>query len=72
MMKLDCFYASGYILKTQGTRTNSLGMMSMVGTGCVRQNENHANFKIVKKVLLVLKQTIPQQKTLDFSFNLAP
>jgi hypothetical protein len=21
-MKLDCFYASGYILKTQGTRTN--------------------------------------------------
>ena len=29
-MKLDCFYASGYILKTQGTRTNSLGMMSMI------------------------------------------
>ena len=22
MMKLDCFYASGYILKTQGTSTN--------------------------------------------------
>mgnify|MGYP001222613379 FL=1 len=29
-MKLDCFYASGYILKTQGTSTKTLGMMSMV------------------------------------------
>ena len=41
-------------------------------TGCVRQNENHANFKIVKKPLLVRIQTIPQQKVLDLSFNLAP
>ena len=30
MMKLDCFYASGYILKTQGTSAKTLGMMSMV------------------------------------------
>ena len=44
----------------------------LLGTGCVRQNENHANFKIVKKPLLVRIQTIPQQKALDLSFNLAP
>ena len=41
-------------------------------TGCVRQNENPTNFKIVKEPLLVLKQTTPQQKALDLSFNLAP
>ena len=41
-------------------------------TGCVRQNENPTNFKILKKPLLVLKQTKPQQKALDLSFNLAP
>ena len=41
-------------------------------TGCVRQNKNPTNFKIVKEPLLVLKQTTPQQKALDLSFNLAP
>ena len=43
-----------------------------IHTGCVRQNENPTNFKIVKQPLPVLKQTTPQQKALDFSFNLAP
>ena len=41
-------------------------------TGCVRQNENPNNIKIVKEPLLALKQTVHQQKVLDLSFNLAP
>ena len=41
-------------------------------TGCVRQNENTTNIKILKEPLLVQKQTIPQQKSLDLNFNLAP
>ena len=45
---------------------------SILHTGCVRQNENPTNFKIVKEPLLVRKQTTSQQKALDFSFNLAP
>ena len=42
------------------------------GTGCASHFENLTNYKIVKEPLLVLKQTIPQQKALDLSFNLAP
>ena len=41
-------------------------------TGCVRQNENPTNFKIVKELLLVQNHRIHQQKALDFSFNLKP
>ena len=41
-------------------------------TGCASHFENLANFKIVKELLLVLKQTIQQKKDLDLSFNLAP
>ena len=47
-------------------------LLNYLPTGCVRQNENHANFKIVKELTLVLKQTIPQQKALNLSFNLTP
>ena len=41
-------------------------------TGCGSHFENPTNFKILKKPLLVKKQTIPQQKALDLSFNLTP
>jgi hypothetical protein len=37
-------------------------------TGCVRQNENPTNFKILKQPLLVQKQTLHQQKALDLSY----
>ena len=43
-----------------------------ISTGCVRQNENPTNFKIVKELLLVQNHRIHQQKALDFSFNLKP
>ena len=33
-------------------------------TGCVSQNENPTNFKILKESLLVQKQTLHQQKAL--------
>ena len=36
-------------------------------TGCVSQNENHANFNILKEPMLVQKQTIPQMKALILS-----
>ena len=41
-------------------------------TGCGSHFRNPAPFNILKKPLLVLKQTIHQQKALYFSFNLAP
>ena len=43
-----------------------------VCTGCGSHFENPTNLKILKEPLLVLKQMKPQQKALDFSFNLAP
>ena len=45
-------------------RQNKLGPY----TGCVRQNENPTNFKILKEPLLVQRQTLHQQKALDLSF----
>ena len=41
-------------------------------TGCRSHFENLTNFKIVKEPLLLRKQTLHQQKVLDFSFHLAP
>ena len=52
--------------------TLSSSSISNKCTGCASHFENLTNFKIVKEPLLVLKQTIPQQKALDLSFNLAP
>ena len=43
-----------------------------VYTGCKSRIRKMFEFKIWKKPMLVLKQTIHQQKDLDFSFNLAP
>ena len=37
-------------------------------TGCVRQNENPTDFKIVKEPLLVQKQMLHQQKALDLCY----
>ena len=36
--------------------------------GCVRQNENPTDFKIVKEPLLVQKQMLHQQKALDLCY----
>ena len=41
-------------------------------TGCDSHFRNPVVFNILKEPLLVQKQTIPQQKALDLSFNLAP
>ena len=41
-------------------------------TGCRSQIRKIFEFKIWKKPMLVLKQTIHQQKALDLSFNMAP
>ena len=38
-------------------------------TGCGSQNENPANFKILKEPMLVQKQTIPHMKALDLSYQ---
>ena len=37
-------------------------------TGCVSQNENHVNFKIMKEPMLVQRQTIPHMKALELSY----
>ena len=37
-------------------------------TGCVRQNENPTDFKIVNKPLLVQKKTLHQQKALNLCY----
>ena len=37
-------------------------------TGCGSHFENHTNFKILKKPLLVQKPTLHQQKVLDISY----
>ena len=37
-------------------------------TGCVRQNENPTEFKIVNEPLLVQKQMLHQQKALDLRY----
>ena len=41
-------------------------------TGCKRRIRKTFEVKIWKETLLVEKQTIPQQKALNLSFNLAP
>ena len=41
-------------------------------TGCNSVFRKMFEFKIWKEPMLVLKQTIHQQKALDLSFNLAP
>ena len=43
-----------------------------INTGCKRRIRKTFEVKIWKKPLLVKEQTIPQQKALDLSFNLAP
>mgnify|MGYP006056599415 CR=1 FL=1 len=48
------------------------GSIDQLYTGCGSPKENPTDFKIVKEPLLVQKQTIPQQKALDLSFNLTP
>ena len=41
-------------------------------TGCKSRNDTYFQIKILKEPLLVLKQTVLQQKALDLSFNLTP
>ena len=43
-----------------------------LSTGCGSHFRNPAPFNILKKPLLVQKQTIHEQKALDFSFHLVP
>jgi hypothetical protein len=43
-----------------------------IATGCKSIFRKIFEFKIWKEPMLVVKQTIPQQKALDLSFNLAP
>ena len=46
--------------------------MVKVVQGVKVNSKKNFEFKIWKKPLLVLKQTIHQQKALDLSFNMAP
>ena len=41
-------------------------------TGCKSPNYTFLKINILKESLLLVKQTIPQQKAIDLSFNLAP
>jgi len=41
-------------------------------TGCKSPNDTFLKINILKESLVLVKQTIPQQKALDLSFNLAP
>ena len=41
-------------------------------TGCKSPNHTFLKINILKESLLIVIQTIPQQKALDLSFNLAP
>ena len=46
----------------------SVTRLQLGSTGCVRQNENPTEFKIVNEPLLVQKQMLHQQKALDLSY----
>ena len=70
MLALGSF--NSYVDKQRGRGAREYVHVKYSCTGCIRQNENHANFKIVKGPMLVLKQTIPQQKALYLTFNLTP
>ena len=63
-----------FMLSKETTKIDEIFIVDLIlySTGCVRQNENHGNFKIVKESMLVQKQTTRQQKALDLSFNLEP
>ena len=50
----------------------SILFYSNYSTGCKSIFRKIFEFNIWKKPMLVLKQTIPQQKALDLSFNLTP
>ena len=43
-------------------------LFNLINTGCVRQNENPTNFKILKEPLLEQKKTLHQQKALDLCY----
>ena len=60
------------MLFTYGFEIGPLGKVTYSGTGCKSQFRKIFEFKDWKEPMLVLKQTIPQQKALDLSFNLAP
>ena len=47
-------------------------LFSADATGCISQIRKIFEFKIWKEPMLVQKQTIHQQKALDFSFYMAP
>ena len=53
-------------------QSGELNIMTKNSTGCKSQFRKIFEFKNWKEPMLVLKQTIPQQKALDLSFNLAP
>ena len=44
----------------------------VANTGCKSPNDTFLKINILKESLVLVKQTIPQQKALDLSFNLAP
>ena len=69
------------ILKSRNLRKGKLSLLRintkqkllcLNSTGCKRRIRKTFEVKIWEEPLLVKKQTIPQQKALDLSFNLAP
>jgi hypothetical protein len=59
------------ILMTSKTETEQKILSLHSYTGCRSQIRKIFEFKIWKKRMLALKQTIHQQKALDLSFNMA-
>ena len=74
---LEHFFSSEVNLKislksTEIMQNTKTLLMNFSYTGCKSRIRKMVEVKIWKEPMLVLKQTIPQQKALDFSFNLAP
>ena len=61
-------HSSDLILNPQ----NTISIVLQYYTGCRRRIWKFFEFKIWKKQMLVLKQTIPQKKALILSFNFTP
>ena len=59
-------FSAAFLVSTSHIEVNTSS------TGCKSPNDTLFKINILKEALLVEKQTIPQQKVLDLSFNLAP
>ena len=71
---MDCINKRAFVIQTYNSVFCIIFHMMQIPclTGCKRRIRKTFEVKIWEEPLLVKKQTIPQQKALDLSFNLAP